>query len=768
MSEIEKICVIGAGVMGSGIAAQAANAGVDVVLLDVVPDAAQSAIERMKTAEPAPLMHPTLSGRITPGCTEGDLALIEDCDWIIEAIVERTDIKQTLYRSIQPHLKAGAAVSSNTSTLPLRVLTEGLDDGLRRRFLITHFFNPPRYMRLMEIVIGPDTDAAVEQRVRAFADVNMGKSVVTAKDTPGFIANRIGTFWLHAAVTGAFRQGIGVEQADAVLARPAGIPRTGVFGLLDLVGLDLMPHVLSSFASALAEDDPFHALGSAPELLARMIADGYTGRKGKGGFYRLNLSGGDRIKEVIDLQTGDYAPARRPKPAAAMVSKKGGLRATLDHDSAEGRYARSVLIPTLAYAAALVPEIADDADSVDRAMRLGYNWKLGPFELIDRLGPRWLAAALEKDGRPVPPLLAAVGAGSFYRVREGRRQQFTGAGYVNIARPEGVLLLEDVKRAAPPIMRNMSASLWDIGDGVACLEFTSKMNSLNPFILWMIEKAVRELPGRGFKALVIHNEGSNFSVGANIALLLYGAKLRLWPAIRWLLKRGQDAFQKMRYAPFPVVGAPSGMALGGGCEVLLHCDAVEAHAETYMGLVEAGVGIVPGWGGCKELLGRWTAAKDRPGGPMPPVMKAFEIIAMAQVAKSALEARDFLFLRASDGIVMNRDRVLAAAKARALEMAETYRPPEPYEMRLPGPTGRTALALGVRDFINKGVASAHDGVIAGELALVLSGGDTDALDTVSEDRLLRLERDAVLKLARTDKTLARVEHMLKKGKPLRN
>ena len=768
MSEIEKICVIGAGVMGSGIAAQAANAGVDVVLLDVVPDAALSAIERMKKAEPAPLMHPTVSRRITPGCTEGDLALIEDCDWIIEAIIERTDIKQTLYRSIQPHLKVGAAVSSNTSTLPLRVLTEGLDEGLRRRFLITHFFNPPRYMRLMEIVIGPDTDAAVELRVRVFADVNMGKSVVTAKDTPGFIANRIGTFWLHAAVTGAFRQGIGVEQVDAVLGRPAGIPRTGVFGLLDLVGLDLMPHVLSSFESALAEDDPFHALGSAPELLARMIADGYTGRKGKGGFYRLNLSGGERIKEVIDLQTGDYAPARRAKPAAAMVSKKGGLRATLDHDSADGRYARSVLIPTLAYAASLVPEIADDADSVDRAMRLGYNWKLGPFELIDRLGPRWLVAALEKDGRPVPPLLAAVGEGSFYRVREGRRQQFTGAGYVNIARPEGVLLLEDVKRAAPPIMRNMSASLWDIGDGVACLEFTSKMNSLNPFILWMIEKAVRELPGRGFRALVIHNEGSNFSVGANIALLLYGAKLRLWPAIRWLLKRGQNAFQKMRYAPFPVVGAPSGMALGGGCEVLLHCDAVEAHAETYMGLVEAGVGIVPGWGGCKELLGRWTAAKDRPGGPMPPVMKAFEIIAMAQVAKSAMEARDFLFLRASDGIVMNRDRVLAAAKARALEMAETYRPPEPYEMRLPGPTGRTALALGVRDFINKGVASAHDGVIAGELALVLSGGDTDTLDTVSEDWVLRLERDAILRLARTDKTLARVEHMLKKGKPLRN
>ncbi|MCZ6847622.1 MAG: 3-hydroxyacyl-CoA dehydrogenase NAD-binding domain-containing protein, partial [Alphaproteobacteria bacterium] len=683
MRKIENICVIGAGVMGSGIAAQAANAGADVVLLDVVPDAARSAIERMIKAEPAAFMHPTVSNRITPGCTEGDLGLIEDCDWIIEAIIEKADIKQALYRSIQPHLKADAVVSSNTSTLPLRVLTEGLDDDLRRRFLITHFFNPPRYMRLMEIVAGPDTDAAVEHRIHAFADVNMGKSVVTAKDTPGFIANRIGTFWLHAAVTEAFRQGIGVEQADAVLGRPAGIPRTGIFGLLDLVGLDLMPHVLSSFESALADDDPFHALGKAPELLARMIADGYTGRKGKGGFYRLNRRGGERVKEVIDLQTGDYAPARRPKPAAVAVSKKGGLRATLNHDSAEGRYARSVLVPTLAYAAALVPEIADDPESVDRAMRLGYNWKLGPFELIDRLGPGWLVAALEKEDRPVPPLLAAVGAGSFYRVRDGWLQHFTGAGYEGVRRPQGVLLLEDVKRSGPPIARNMSASLWNIGDGVACLEFTSKMNSLNPFILWMIEKAVRELPGRGFKALVIHNEGSNFSVGVNIALLLYGAKLKLWPAIRWLLKRGQDAFQKLRFAPFPVVGAPSGMALGGGCEVLLHCDAIEAHAETYIGLVEAGVGIVPSWGGCKELLGRWTARKDRPGGPMPPVMKAFETIAMAQVAKSAMEARDLLFLRPGDGIVMNRDRVLAAAKARALEMAETYTPPEPYELRLP-------------------------------------------------------------------------------------
>ncbi len=768
MTEIEKICVIGAGVMGAGIAAQAANAGASVVLLDVVAGAAQGAISKMAKAKPAAFMHPSLAKKITAGSTVDDLGLIAECDWIIEAIIERPDIKQALYASLKPHLKHDAVISSNTSTLPLAVLTEGMDEDLKRRFMITHFFNPPRYMRLLEIVTAPDIDPAAKRRIIDFSDSHMGKSVVTAKDTPGFIANRIGTFWLHAAVTGAFAQSVGVEQADAVLGRPAGIPRTGIFGLIDLVGLDLLPHILTSFRATLPKGDGFHELGEAPDLVNRMIEDGYTGRKGKGGFYRLNTAGGDKVKEVIDLQSGEYATAQRPRPEAANVAKKGGLRATLDHDSAAGRYARSVLVPTLAYAASLVPEIADDPEAVDQAMRLGYNWKFGPFELIDQLGPAWLADALKQSGKSVPSLLEDVGSGTFFRTNNGHHQQFVAGSYQDIKRPDGVLLLKDTKLAGPPIAKNISCALWDIGDGIACLEFTSKMNSLNPFILWMINKAIRQLPEKGFKGLVIYNEGTNFSVGANIAMLLYGAKFRLWPFVRWMLKRGQDTFQNMRFAPFPVVGAPSGMALGGGCEILLHCDAIEAHAETYTGLVEAGVGIVPGWGGCKELLGRWSQHKKRPGGPMPPVMKAFETIAMAQVATSAMEARDFLFLRQSDGVVMNRDRVLAAAKARALDMAEGYSPPEPYDLRLPGPTGRTALALAVRDFISKGVASPHDGVIAGELAFVLSGGNTDALDTVSEARVLELERDAILVLARTRNTRDRVEHMLKKGKPLRN
>ena len=768
MSNIEKVCVIGAGVMGAGIAAQAANAGAQVILLDIAEGASSGAIKRMIKEKPAAFMHPKMAKKITPGTTGNDLALISDCDWVIEAVIERPDIKQALYKSLLPHLKADAIVSSNTSTLPLKVLTEGMDPSLQKRFMITHFFNPPRYMRLMELITSAQNDPAAIDRISHFCDAGMGKSVVPAKDTPGFIANRIGTFWLHAAVTEAMRQNIGVEAVDAVLGRPAGVPKTGIFGLADLVGIDLMPHILASFETALPPEDIFHTYGSGPELVNKMIADGYTGRKGKGGFYRLNTEGGKKVKEVIDLQTGEYAPARRPKPDALKAFKKGGLRAMLEHDSAEAKYARSVLLATLAYAASLVPEIADDGEAMDRAMRLGYNWKIGPFELIDKLGAAWMCTSLAKDGMTVPPLLAAIGDKTFYRVREGRLQQFTGSGYEDVKRPGGVLLLQDIKRASKPIFKNMSASVWDLGDHVACLEFTSKMNSLNPFIMFMIEKAVRELPKRGFKGLVVHNEGTNFSVGANIGLMLYGGKLGLWPFIRWTVKRGQDAYQKLKYAPFPVVGAPSGMALGGGCEVLLHCDAVEAHAESYIGLVEAGVGIVPGWGGCKELLGRWTANKKRPGGPMPPVMKAFETIAMAAVATSAMEARDHMFLRDHDNVVMNRDRVLASAKARVLEMAPGYTPPEPYELNLPGPTGRTALQLAVRDFVAKGVATPHDATVGGVLAHVLSGGDTDMLDTVSEDQILKLERDGLIKLARTPQTRARVEHMLKTGKPLRN
>ncbi len=765
LNKVKRVCVIGAGVMGSGIAAQAANAGADVLLLDVVEGAAEGAIKKMLKTKPAPLMHKSFAKRIQPGTVEGDLESVSECDWVIEVIIERADIKQQLYRDLAQHLREDAVLSSNTSTLPLEILTEGMIDDLKSRFLITHFFNPPRYMRLLEVITGPETDANAVAKVLDFADRHMGKSIVRCNDTPGFIANRIGTYWLHCAVTEAIRRGIGVEEADAVLGRPIGVPKTGVFALLDLVGLDLMPHVLKSFEDTLPEGDAFHELGPAPEQLQTMIDAGYTGRKGKGGFYRLDK---DRNKEVMSLLDGSYALAKRPKPAALKASRKLGLQALFTHESAEGTYAWSVMSKTLSYAVQHAPDIAGDIEAVDRAMRLGYNWKWGPFELIDKMSPAWFADYLEAQDMEVPAMLAAVGNKTFYRVQDGKLHRFNGTRHVPVERTAGTISLADIKLTQKPMFSNPSASVWDIGDGVACLEFTSKMNSLDPLILWIVNKAVKELPARGFKGLVIYNEGSNFSVGANIAMVLIAGKLHLWPLVQLILSYGQNTFRRLKYSPFPVVGAPGGMSLGGGCEVLLHCDRLTPHAETYIGLVEAAVGIVPGWGGCKELLVRWTQTKDRPGGPMPPVMRAFETIATAEVATSAFEARDHQFVRNGDEIVMNRDRVLATAKQNVLELAVDYTPPDPLEMRLPGPGGRAALMLAVNDFVNKGVATPHDATIARELARVLSGGDTDVMDICTEADVLKLEREADIRLAKTPETMARITAMLKTGKPLRN
>ncbi len=772
---IEKIAVIGSGVMGSGIAAQIANAGKEVLLLDIVPEGesernklALSALQKLQKAKPAAFMQESASELITPGNLEDDLDKLADCDWIIEVVIERLDIKQALYHKLESHRKAGSLVSSNTSTLPLTQLTNGLPASFQKDFLITHFFNPPRYMRLLELVVGEHTDAAQVQRVRDFADRELGKSLVDCHDTPGFIANRIGTYWLHAAVSKAIAGNISVEEADAALSRPAGVPKTGVFGLVDLVGVDLMPHLFESFDKSLAEDDAFRELGPMPELINQMIAEGYTGRKGKGGFYRLSEADG-KTKEVLDLNGFTWSKALRPKPKAVKASQKGGLRALLSHDSELGRYAWEVLAGTLSYAASLVPEIADDIEAVDRAMRLGYNWKKGPFELIDSLGTEWFIERLEKDGKPVPDLLKLADGRRFYRNKAGKLQYLDVQGdYQDVQRAEGILLLEDIKRASKPLLQNSQASLWDIGDGVACLEFHSKMNSLNPFIMQLLAKSLRYIKGHHLQGLVIYNEGSNFSVGANLLMLLVAARLRLGFAIRWILRQGQFTLKKMKYAPFPVVGAPSGMALGGGCEFLLHCDAIVAHAESYIGLVETGVGIVPGWGGCKEMLLRAKQSDQIKKGPMPAVTQTFETIAMAKVSSSAQEAKNLLFIRDTDDIVMNRDRVLFRAKQKVLALAADYQAPEEKPIKLPGPTGQAALDMAVASLEKRGMISAHDHVIANELAKVLSGGDVDMNDELTEASILKMERDALVKLAGMKKTRARVSHMLFKGKPLRN
>ena len=778
MTDIGKIGVLGAGVMGAAIAAHAANAGVPVVLLDIVPEgaddrsvAAKDAVARLLKTKPAPFMHPKAAELITPGSLEDDLELLADADWICEAVIEDLAVKQDVYRRLDAVRRPGSIITSNTSTIPLAKLIEGAPATFAKDFAITHFFNPPRYMRLLEVVAGAETEARVIDTLRAFADVTLGKEVVLCKDTPGFIANRIGIYWMSVALSEALALGLTVEEADAVIGRPMGVPKTGIFGLFDLTGIDLAPHVMTSMEALLPPEDAFRRLYSADSeasrLISGMIEEGYTGRKGKGGFYRLAKANGQRVKEARDLKTGEYRPAEKPD-FESLKAAKGGLRALVEHGDTGGQYAWRVLSQTLTYVAGLVPEIADDIAAVDRAMRTGYAWAHGPFEQIDQLGVPWFVSKLRDEGLPVPRILEIAGARPLYREEAGRAQYLTLAGdYADITRPQGVLKLADVKRGAEPIRRNGSASLWDLGDGVAGLEFHTKMNALDAESIAMVRVAAA-IDKQGYRALVIGHDGDNFSVGANIGLALFAANTAMWPLIEQNVKEGQDAFLALKYAPFPVVGAPAGMALGGGMEILLHCDAIQAHAETYMGLVEVGVGIIPSWGGTKEMILRTSSRPGRPGGPMPPLRQTFETIGLAKVSASAAEARELGFLRDGDGITMNRDRVLADAKARALELVADYAPPDAPEIALPGPTARVAFELAVGTLVGNGQATEHDGVVACTLAEVISGGETDVTESVSENDLLALERKALTSLVRRPATLDRMAHMLETGKPLRN
>lgn len=770
---IKKVCVIGAGTMGAGIAAQVANAGVPVLLLDIVRDEADrnsvaaGAVAKMLKTDPAPFMSKSAAKLVEVGNIDDDLGKVADCDWVVEAIIERLDIKQDLYAKLEAVRTEGTAVSSNTSTIPLAQLTDGRSDAFKRDFLVTHFFNPPRYMRLIELVAGPHSDAGTVAKVRDFVDRKLGKTPVDAEDSPGFIANRIGTFWIQAAVNAAFDMGVSVEDADAIGGKPMGVPKTGVFGLIDLIGLDLMPYLQKSLTGTLPKDDPYQAIARSEPLIEKLIADGYTGRKGKGGFYRLNREGGGKVKEAIDLQTGEYHTAKKPVRIRGSAAK-GDLASLIGIKGTIGEYAWAILGPTLSYSASIVPEATATIVGVDDAMKLGYNWKAGPFEMIDKIGAAALVARLKESGLPVPAILEQVGDGSFYRVENGKRQYFGLDGeYHDIERAEGVVLLSDIKLNSEPLLKNGSAALWDVGDGVVALEFTGKMNALDVAVMKLIGEAI-PLVAEKYKALVVYNEGSHFSAGANLGRALFAVNIAAWSEIEKLVAGGQEAYKALKYAPFPVVGAPSGMALGGGCEILLNSDAVQAHAESYIGLVECGVGIIPGWGGCGEMIERWRDMPGMPKGPMPAVAKVFEIVSTATVAKSAAEAMQHGFLRRTDGVTMNRDRLLADAKAKALELADGYTPPEPPEFRLPGPSGKSALQLAVEGFQARGLATEYDGVVADHLAHVLTGGDTDPTETISEEKLLELERTEFMKLVREPRSQARIEHMLETGKPLRN
>lgn len=787
MSEIKSVAVIGAGVMGAAIAAHVANAGVKVKLLDIVKPGsadrnaiAKAAIERFKKAQPNPLMSSAAAKLITPGNTEDDFDSLAECDWIVEAVIERLDIKQALYARLARVRKPGSVVSSNTSTIPLAELTSGMDESLKPDFMITHFFNPPRYMRLLELVTSSANTPDAVRKLQQFCDVTLGKSVIICNDTPGFIANRIGTYWIQTAMVLALDLALEVEEADAIMGKPMGFPSTGVFGLMDLVGIDLGPHVNASLARLLPPSDPFHSMNRDVSFIEKLIAEGYTGKKGKGGFYRSQGRGAERVKQTLSLAAAaegrlEWRASIRPK-ITEVADAKTDLKKLVGATSKPGHYAWGVLGRVLAYAASLLGDIAPDVASIDEAMRLGYTWKYGPFELIDKLGAPYVASKLSELSIPVPPVLSKIGDGKFYKTEGRTLLQFGLDGaYHPVLRPDGVLLLEDVKRGAKPVLGNKSASVWDIGDGVLCVEFHSIMNALDGDILALLEKTIA-LVQKSYKAMVIYSEDlragpgkENFSVGANLGLAMFAANLRMWGKIEGTIKEGQRVYQLMRTAPVPIVAAPAGRALGGGCEILLHCAGVQAYAETYIGLVEAGVGLVPGWGGCTQMLTRWQADPKMPRGPMPAVAKVFEMISTAKVSLSAAEAQALKFLRPTDGITMNRTRVLADAKARALAMVPGYAPPpDPAPLQLPGATGRTGFAMAVNEFRKKGIATPHDVTVATRLARVLTGGDIDIIDPVPQSAIMDLEREAFMALFRTKETQARIKQIIDTGKPLRN
>lgn len=772
---IDKVAVIGAGVMGASIAAHISNAGIPVFLLDIVPKdtsnrnvIAETAIKQLLKASPPPFMHKKNAKLITPGNIEDHLHWLTDVDWVIEAVIENPDIKQSLYLKLADICGPDTVISSNTSTLPLKLLMQGMPENLQQQFLISHFFNPPRYMRLLELVAGLDTRPELIDAVSEFSDIKLGKGCVHCKDTPGFIANRIGIYWAQCGLLEAIKQGLTVEEADAVISSPFGIPKTGIFGLLDLVGLDLMPHIMQSMEQTLPTKDAFHQINTIPTLLKQMIEDGYTGRKGKGkgGFYRLNKEKGQRVKESINLTTGKYSPSNKIKLDSVTAAQKNDIQALLTFDDNTGRFAWHVMAKTLLYAASLVPEIADDLVAIDQGMRLGFNWQQGPFELLDRIDKDWFVAKAKEDGFDIPLLLE--NQTKLYTVTDSK-QLFSdlSGNYHPVPKKPGVICLADIKLQSPAILSNASASLWDTGDGVACLEFHSKMNTLDMDSMSLIRQSIDAVKQQ-FTALVIHNEAENFSAGANLGLLMMALQESNWDAVSALINKGQQTYQALKYTPFPVVAAPSGLALGGGCEILLHCDAIQAHAELYTGLVEVGVGLVPGWGGCKEYLRRQMQHPKRFGGPIPPISKAFETIGLARFSQSAFEARQLMFLSADDGITMNKERLLTDAKAKALSLSANYTPPEPYEYQLPGKTAQILLTMATKALYLIGKASAYDLEVSRQLSHVLSGGNCDVTTPLTEDDMLALELEAFLYLVKQPGTVARLEHMLKTGKPLRN
>ena len=775
---IKKVAVIGSGVMGAGIAAHCANAGCEVLLLDIVPDGSsdrnaisKNAINKMQKSNPEMLMLKENSKLISSGNIEDHLYKLETYDWVIEVIIENLEIKRKLYKDIAENIGDETILSSNTSTIPRSELISDMSPSLSSRFLITHFFNPPRYLPLLEVVSGPEVDKEILNRFCTFADLDLGKRVTMCNDSPGFIGNRLGIYFIQRAYKATIEHGLSVEQADAMLGRPIGLPKTAVFSLMDLVGIDLIPHVTGSLISHLQKTDPFHEIaGAGKETVASMIEEGYTGRKGKGGFYRLNKESGKKVKEARNLISGEYNTAERRAGYPSAKMGKRGLSAIMDCDDKGSDFVTDVLLDTLSYAAYIVPEVSDDIYAIDGAMKVGYNWKNGPFEMMDSIGIKSMVQRLQESNRNVPPFLSlALEKGSFYNIEDREITRLSPDGeMVIVDRSEEILTVADLRRRGKPLKRNSSASIWDMGDDVLLVEYHTKMNAMDPMNMEMLLNAVDMAENEDWKGVVIGNDAPNFCAGANLGLALFAANLAAWKELDDFIGLGQDTYQTLKYSEVPIVAASSGLCLGGGAEVLMHCDAVQAHSESYVGLVEVGVGIIPAWGGCKEYLGRLKEFGLVPNGPMGAVMKAFEVIGTAQVAKSAEQARTMGFLSPNDRVTMNRDRLLADAKKLLIEISNDYIPPEPRTYSLPGISGKVALQLAVNDLALSGKVTPHDVIVTNALADILSGGNTDVTDLLNEDDILAMEKETIVRLAKNTDTLDRMQHMLETGKPLRN
>ena len=801
-SRIQKTVVLGAGTMGARIAAHFANAGLSCLLLDIVPRDAMQAdrnklvlagIDAAKKSKPAAFFSPSLASRITIGNVEDDLSRIADADWIIEVVAENLEIKRNLLGKVAQFRKPGSIVTTNTSGLPVHLIAEGLPEEFQRHWAGTHFFNPPRYMKLVEIIPGPNTSAEVLTTLADFCDRRLGKGVVVAKDTPNFIANRIGTYSMLNALRLMSTLGMTIEEVDACTGPAIGWPKSATFRTADIVGLDVLVHVIKNIYETAPHDESREAY-KVPGLVEEMLRRNWLGDKTGQGFYKRVKGSAEKEILALDIGTMEYR-SRAKARFAAIEAGKGvedtrnrlrGLMTPLFEGQKTDKAQQFIwfgLSEMCLYAGRRIPEISDHIVDIDRAMRWGFAWELGPFETVDALGLPAFAEQIRKEGRALPTVFEkalSAGRNSFYQSAKGTRSvfDFATAATSKVEEPAGILILNNLKDAGKEVERNFGASLIDLGDGVICCEFHSKMNAIGSDLIAMIHKGIKRLDS-DFDAMVIANQASNFSVGANLMLVLVGAQEQEWDELHMAVKQFQNVNLAIKYAAKPVVAAPQGMALGGGCEIALHAAKIHAAAEAYIGLVEAGVGLIPGGGGTKEMMIRANenAASGADLDLFHTLRPIFETIATAKVGTSAEECRGLGYLRRNDAYSMNRDRLLADAKQTALALAlGGWRPAasswqegaQTTQIKVLGESFLVAAKMAIHLMVRGGYASDYDAHVARKLANILAGGALSAPQFVSEQYVLDLEREAFVSLCGEKQTQQRIAHTLKTGKPLRN